>query len=500
MDFISVLPPELVLVIVLHLDLSSLACCLLVCTHWNEFLSNLEPYWSRACRKLGLTENIIRYLISRYGSSKRVALFADKQRGILLKSPHLSVQVTEGYPYNVHYVCNSVKGNKLIGTLYKDFKPSGIVIKSIEQSNVSRTFIDPKFPSRAENRTYWAHLVANKLVHVTASGLWSVYDITRNGSLLRQWKGASFFNSNAKIAICETCHSICTAKLVSSHSLPTYWDLRVISPSTSIGQQNGRPRTVRFKIDAAIQSSSGAKQTAYCKKSVFIFPLTTQTDSRGGCEHHSVLLQCGNTVYSYKLSRNDHTSTDANGDKLAYTPEYNLHMDVQTSNVPLKNSGLSTEMVLSQHQELLGIVFNSQLIVWERRTSKLLSIANIDLDTSNHEQVQLVALGRVYSLIGLEFSSTLLIVVTSTCQIVRKFSNFAHRHIPLVPPYIEYLGALQYSWLSDLTCTPTSALPTLVYWNKTNRVIEGITFGCESEKKTVEENASTRQRAWWRLW
>ncbi len=500
MDFFSLLPPELVLVIILHLDLNSVACCLLVCTHWNQFLSNMEPYWRQACTKLGLTDNIIRYLISQYGCTKRVALFADKQRELLLKFPHFAIQVTEGYPYNIHYVCNSIKDNTLIGTIYKDFKPSGIMIKSIRRSSVSRTFIDPKFSSRAENRTYWTHLLSNRLIHATASGLWSVFDLTRNGCLLQQWKGASFFDSNAKIGICEICNNICTVKLVSSHSLPTYWDIRVISLSMCSALKNGRPKTVRFKMDAEMQSL-GVKETAHYKKSVFVFPLTTRSDPRGSCDQHLLLLQCGNNVYAYKLCKDD---VDLNSDKLTYSPKYNLSVDLPTNHhdddTLYKNSGLSTEMVLSHHQELLGMIFNSKLIVWERKTSKLLSVAHVELETYTHEQIKLVALGRVYSIIGLEYSSSVLIVVTSTCQVIREFSHFAHRHLPLVPPYIEYLGALQVSWLSDLTYIPTTPLPTLVYWNKTNRVVEGISFGRESEKRVVEEKVLTQRRAWWKLW
>ncbi len=496
MDFYTLLPPEIALVIALHLDLGSIACCLLVCRQWNNVLSSLEPYWRQACTKLGLSDNLMEHLVDRYDSTKRVAFAADRQRRILLESPYVSTSVTAGYPYNVHYVCNSVKDNILVGTVYKDFKPCGIVIKTIGRTSVSRTVIDPKFSMIAENRTYWTRIVSNTLVHVTSSGLWSIYDLNRNGVLLVQWRGAAIFDSEVKIAICDTCHSICTAKLVSSHSLPAYWDLRVISPSTNIDAQNSRPTTLRFKVEAETHCS-GVKQTTKCKKSVLIFPLTTRINSRGACTQHSVLLQCGRTVYSYKLFGDDQ---DSNSDKLSYSPKYNLSVNVETDAVLHKNCGLSTEIVLSKNQELLGMVFQSQIIVWEKRTSKLLSVADIELETYAHEQIQLVALGRVYSLIGLEFATSLLVIITSTGQIVREFSDFAERHIPLVPPYIEYLGALQDSWLSDVTHTPTSALPTLVYWNKTNRAVEGISFGRDSEGRVGEEIVSTQRRAWWKFW
>ena len=497
MDLLSVLPPELVLAIALHLDLDTIACCLLACRQWYDLLSCLEPYWRHACVQLGLSENLIKELIVKYESTKRVAFVAGRHRQVLTESPHFSMSVTEGYPYNIHYVCNSAKGNTLVGTVYKDFKPCGIVIKTIERTSVNRTVIDPRFPMLAENRTYWARIVSDTLVHVTASGLWSIYDLTHNGALLAQWRGGAIFDSEVKIGICEMCRTVCTAKLVCSHTQPAYWNLRIMSPNMSVkgdGPQK-KPRTVRFRLDTEVQCG----EVKHAMKSALLFPQTTQTNSRGACARHSLLLQCGSTVYSYKLLEGD---TDLSQSKLmlTYTPESNCSADPNIDASLSKISGLSTELVLSTDQELLGMVFNSQLLVWERKTRQLLSVAYLELDTYIHEQIRLIALGRVYSLIGLEFSSSLLIVLTNTGHIVREVTDFARRHISLVPPYIEFLGAIQDQWLSNFSHVPNASLPTVIYWNKTNRTVEGISFGKDSGENLSDQIVPTRRRAWWKIW
>lgn len=513
LDFFDVLPPEVVLAIALNLDLDVIACCLLVSKRWYTLLSGLEPYWRQACSTFGLSETVLQSFIARYKSTKSILFAARRHRQFIVDSPHTCTTLTEGYPYNVHYVCHYAKDNTIVGTIYKDFRPCEIVLKAVKHESITRMLtIVPKFSQLAQNRTCWARLLSNVLLHVTASGIWSIHDLSRNGTLTMQWRGEPIYDSDVRFAVCESCFSICTSKLVNCHNQPAYWDIHVIMPGKDnirnagkvlpSSEQKRRPSVIKFKLEAGIQDLT-IKKTSTCKKSVLLFPSSTQTNSKGSCTKHSLLLQCADEVFTYKLVG---TSDETNDKKqtLSYCPEsnYTFLSDLCTlDSLPAsRNVGLSTEMILSPNNELIGIVYQSQLVVWERRTSRLVSHVHITLDSYIHEQIHLISLGHMYSLIGLEFSSSLLVVVTQTGQIIREFTDFAEKHSSLVPPYIEFLGVVQDSWLSDIARPPSTSLPTVVYWNKTNRAIEGISFGKKGVDTVEEGSAVNRGRSWWRLW
>ena len=513
LDFFDLLPPEVVLAIALNLNLDVIACCLLVSKRWCRLLSGLEPYWIQACTAFGLSDTVLKSYITRYKNTKSILFAARKHRQFIVDSPQTCTTLTEGYPYNVHYVCHYARESTIVGTIYRDFRPCEIVLKAVNHASITRMLtIVPKFSPVAQNRTCWARILPSVLLHVTASGIWSIHDLSRNGLLTMQWRGEPIYDSDVRFAVCESCFTICTSKLVNSHNQPAHWDIHVTIPGKdnvvnagkvlSSSQQTHRPSVVKFKLEAGVQDLS-IKKTSTCRKSALLFPSSTQTNSKGSCTKHRLLLQCADEIFTYKLVG---TSDETNDKRhiLTYHPELNYSFTSGLSTVnslpASRNIGLSTEMVLSPNQQLVGIVYQSQLVVWERRTAQLVSHVHITLDSYIHEQMHLVSLGQMYSLIGLEFSSSLIVIVTHTGQIVREFTDFAEKHSSLVPPYIEFLGVVQDSWLSDITRPPSTSLPTVVYWNKTNRAIEGISFG-EKGADPVEEGAAVnRAKSWWRLW
>ena len=129
---------------------------------------------------------------------------------------------------------------------------------------------------------------------------------------------------------------------------------------------------------------------------------------------------------------------------------------------------------------------------------KKFSIAEIVLDKYNYEQMKLIALGHIYSLVGLEFSNILLVVANSTGEVVLKCINFAHKHCTMLSPYIDFLTAVRTEWLSDITSPCTKDRPAVTFWNKTNRSVKGIYFGREPDPKAMgEAPTAKRKQAWW---
>lgn len=507
LDFIGLLPPEVTLQIALYLDLDQVSSCLFVSKRWYKLLSDLEPYWKHACSVFGLSRSVMEEFSARIGSTKSVVFAARRQKQVLVDSVHTCTTLTPGYPFNVHYICHYARHNTLVGTVYRDFRPCEIVLKAVDRMSITDLLtLVPKFSRVAQNRTCWAQILGSTLFHVTASGIWSVHDLSRNGHLVLQWRGEPIFDSDVRFAMCESCYMICTSKLVDSHNQLAYWDIRVVSPgkdpatNLSSSKQAHRPTVVKFKLGASVMP---LKKSVTSKSSVLLFSSSTQTTSEGSCTKHSLLLQYADKVFTCRLLETVSELLDGKQVVLSYQPNSNFTLRNNQSHLPahvLRNGGLSTEMVLSIDQDMIGLVFQGQLITWDRTTSKLISCVDINLNSYIHEQIQLISLGHVYSLVGLEFSSCLLLVLTLTGQVVREFRDFADNHSSLVSPYIEFLGVVQDSWLSDISSSPSGNLPTVIYWNKTNRAIEGISFGEKGAETVVEETPSNAAKSWWKIW
>lgn len=122
----------------------------------------------------------------------------------------------------------------------------------------------------------------------------------------------------------------------------------------------------------------------------------------------------------------------------------------------MKNHGLNTPFILSEDSSLLGFIFQSCLVTWgvESLTWEVeppeqeLSRARITLDNYQYEEMNLVSLGHVYSIIALEFDSSVIVLATKTGQQLLKCANFAENHCRMVPPFIV-LSSVEEKWLSD---------------------------------------------------
>ena len=227
-DFVSRLPPEIVLDIVLNLGVEDVVQCLLVSKQWHDILSGLEPYWRRACLEFGLPDHVVGRLRPRYATSKAL-LFAARQhrQSICATRPQCFSLSQESYPYDTHYACQYTNGDMILGTVYRDFRPKEIIVERVCYRSVVRVrTLFPQFASTAENRIIWGYLSQEFLLCVTASGIWSAYDSSINSPLFR-WKSDSMYDSDIRIGCCEKCLVVCTAKLFSFRNEESYWDLKV---------------------------------------------------------------------------------------------------------------------------------------------------------------------------------------------------------------------------------------------------------------------------------
>lgn len=513
-NFFSELPPELVLQIIVKLDVEDVFNCLHVNRDWYNLLSELEPFWRKACVSFGLFEHVIEKLRPNYSSSKDMLLATRRHRKLITSTPPTCSSLTEGYPFNVHYVCKYAKGDTLIGTLYKDFKPREIVVKKVRHTLVERTLtIYPVFSKCAENRIVWMHLHTDLMFCASASGLWSVYSL-QNGQTVFQWRGESLYDYEIKIGGCDKCLVVAIAKLIVMHNEETYWELKVVKiahnrqtePQKRKTVHSFSPTVAKFKIRPQNEDIT-VRRAAFGKKKISLLPSSRESSTTSGefCSSHTIFLQWGHIIVAHDLMCNDKGAIF-----ISRTPSLVFDMSFNQDlldNAIIKRHGLNTEFTLSENNDvddknqLLGVIFQSHLIVWNVKTMEQLSLVEIELEQYEYEEMKLLSLGQIYSIIGLEFTNTLLVVVNGTGQVVLKYSGFAQKHCRMTPPYIEFLSLVKDRWISDITAPCTTLFPAVTYWNKTNRSVEGIYFGQVCDLRGEEEDVKSKKQSWWqRKW
>ena len=506
-DFISHLPPEVVLHIAQSLEVDDALHCLRVSHMWFNVLSDLEPLWRRACHRFGLSKQTIEKALSRYESSKELLLAAKRHRSLLYATPPQAKAITIGCPYNVHRVCHYASGEDLVSVIYHDFRPCEILVEKLQHSSVQQVLLIKLGVYRtAENRVVWCHLFSDFLYCAMASGLWSIYCIRLSCLPLLEWKSDHLYDPDQRVGCCTTCHMVCTCKLVYHHNQEPHWDVRIISVDEEAAlqcadfkrgakyQKNDLQTIVKFKL-LATNRGIAARQSNYAKKKVTLLSCTSERDSKGRCLSHRLLLQWANVISSHHLAISGKRILTSSLPESEYTiPCKANYLELAV----VRNQGLNSEFKVSDDQQILGTLFQSHLIVWDVETSKEISMVEIKLEKYLYEEMKLIAVGHIYSLVGLEFSNVVLVVATSTGEVVLRCIDIARKHCTMVPPYISFLTAVRTDWLSDLTIPCSKDRPAITFWNKTSRSVEGVYFGKAPDPDSVEgPPTSKRKHSWW---
>ena len=496
-DFISLLPPELVVKIALALGADDVTRCLLVCRAWCRRLSELEPFWRVACRRMGLSEAMVRTFRPQCESSRALYLTTLRHARSLSAPPPTCLTLTRGYPFDVRYSCQYARDGYIVGTVYQHFKPKEIVVEAVREGKIVRTHtLQPGFERRSENRVVWGRLAGSVYVCVTASGKWTAYDLNTH-SVQFQWRGDPLYDTDLRIGCCDKCLLVGIAKLVSFHTVDeqSFWDLKFIQLGAMLAGHDSQ--VLRFKLHTGNPHIVGRK-VGYGQKRVWLLSgdlPTCATPTETSCANHLVLLQWANSVAGHVLSWKEESAILSRSPHLCCSvscPEMEAAV--------VKNIGLNTPFHLSADSQLLGMVFQAKLHVWDVWSGKLLSSASLPLRSHLFEQIKLVAVGHIYSVVGLEFSNSLLVVLTQTGRVVQRCDDFAQRHCRMVPPFIEFLCTCSEQWMSDLRVPCTEEQCTVVYWNKTNRSLEGVLLGEGGTNHDREQPLTTKRKSWWKIW
>jgi hypothetical protein len=287
----------------------------------------------------------------------------------------------------------------------------------------------------------------------------------------------------------------------------SFWVFQVIELSGEpLNPRTGRlpkPKVTLFRRKYKREVTS--RRAPFGKKSVSLLSqANTETDtstprcSRGGfgeyCSSHLLLTQWANEIsgftFQYKAQEDDATSLC-----LSPSPVRSYAIPCEDYEMAvIRQHGLNTEFVLSEDRAILGLIFQSTLVTWEVESANQRSLARVPLDSYHYEEMKLVSLGHIYSIVGLEYNSSIIVLGTRSGQPLLKCADFATNHCRMVPPFIVFFSSVDNKWLSDITHLCNTRV---LYWNKTNRSIEGVSLGERPSQMEASQPVDTRKRRRW---
>ena len=499
-DSFFLLPLELVLRVALYLSPTDVTRCLLVCRAWYDRLSQLQPYWRVACATAGLSGSMVRKFGHLYGTPRGLFLATQNYlRGVSAPPPR-TVNLTRGLPFNFRYTHQYAREGMIVGTIYKEFHPREMVVELVRGGRITRTHtLQLSSDRRSEHRMLWGSVIeGNQYICATAGGRWSLFDLSTSSNsapLLPQliwYPGYPLYDTNLRLTCCERCGLVAMVKLVSFHTVDeqSYWDIRFLRLAVGVALPS---HLLQFKIYHKNRDIVGWK-ASNGKRWVWLISKTPPTSPGEGCSAHMLLLQWANSITShiFSASNSGHTLTSPSPLLSLTIPTPSLGSDLY------HDTGLNTEMVLSADSQLVGVVFQARLHVWEMWGGREISHAQLPVG-AEFEQLRLLAVGHLLTVVGLQSSTDLLLVLTLTGGVVRRCPEFATRHSHMIPSYTELLCVNEEAWLSDISapCTEQS----VTFWNKTNRSLEAILLG---EEPVVNGNKtpvlSSKRKLRWKFW
>ena len=475
-DFLSCLPPELVVNLFRYLSLDDVLGFSLVSRRWYRLVCGLEEYFRDACTTFGLSSTTVSRERWRYASYRELVIVARRQRRSLNAVPPSSIPLTSDrlIAKEHNYQSNTSYGNLVARTIYSDFIPVQTVIERVTSDALTQLKVFPASPgATAADRVKWACMDTDFLLCATACGMWSGYSLTASPRAALRYRCRMDPLYSSIIGGCNKCFLV----LVGNVDHPRFKEeptaLRLQLNAIAFGRElTHPPNTSKWNLTPKTQASQLVIENG--KKCIYVLPWNSGSPGNQGgggfCKSHLILHQLVDTVTSYMLTL----------DPPALSVHHPLHVPV--FEVCKGGKTMDFELVVSCDKSFMAFLCAHRLQVFDVQSGVLQSAASIDIGDLRHKNMRLLAVGHVYSLIGLEPYDTLLVVSTHTGAIVAKYCNFAVYSGP-GPNRIEFLCVIDTLWLDDISRLCCKDLPTVMYWNGSTSCTMGLRFG-HDERQT----------------
>lgn len=463
--FLPSLPLDVVLYVTKVMAVPDVLRCMAVCRAWNRTLSRPEmaQFWQRACEFVCLP---------RYWLSEEMRM---------LRSPQEMFQAAREHQAHVRAITPTLKrfegSHPFESTLKCKYAGEGYFVKTIdyptldhEETIIGRLCAETTEIVRVDTvaesygEVQWASIVGRNVVWCTAKpkAALFLYDLdTREGAQL--WQGQLLEGCNETLSHCRRCLLFV-----------------VVETTNSLHGYSWRLHFLRFASDAA---------PAECRYTVSIPPNHTQFVPRPvkalflpedeSCSTHRLLLQGGASACVFRIENGENGDIKFNSRPIAtLNPFHDSDISVMVVN-------MASEMILSWDGQLVGLVTSVMyplvsglcLHIFELDSYRRVTSVCVDWKDTNFNDVEVLAVSGMYTVIGVGHSKGAVKVVESWSGRVLVEQSGLGRGLPLVVPIshllqVHYQGVFNEQALVDVL----SPFQLVVLYRMGQRNIEGVYF------------------------
>ena len=523
-DIVSNLPVDVVLLTLSYLELTDVESCLLVNHQWNTLISNLSSYWRKTTSTvIRLSKDNTDRLLTSFATPRdhylAVKRYKAQVTSLKLGSIVANQEQSQATLEDTFYSSCLYTGDGLIVSLRKRRSLGVSLVVECLQNNMLSISQMCSIPLRREDRLAWA-CASRGIVHwVTRNGVWRAFDMQKGVDLYQTSAPLIRDGIGVTISHCKLCSLV-----IASHWTPISTDVASTSEShhmsfsVQVMDLGDRTRLLSAMIPWKMFSSKHTHSVFVDHDARFWLRqclITSGPDAcvkNGICTSHRIVLQCDCCTVSQLL---DCSTVSASG-KIACTlskPECltcNFDMDNNTEDMDVRNT--SSEIILSSDAQLLGMVFNRRLYVWDvqntcKDASNFELLASSPLSgerSSTCSAVKLVALGHALSILVYQVGtyamqySWLQIVASLTGDTLLELRSWCMCQVDPLHK-LHFMTSREDQWLSDIHSMPPSVLAATldnhhgrVYLN----LLQSMVPSCDSTKSS---SCSRRNRKWRRL-
>lgn len=460
MDFITFLPPEIVVHILVNLSLADILSCVRVCSNWYHKIMHLDTYWKKSLKLLGVCEYVVSRCRHRYPEYRDIALKVYKTHQYIRSSRPEIKLVSRYYSAKYYFQCNYFRYGVLVGTLYEDFIPLSTAVYTVRSGVLQRTHEFTPIVQATPHRVVWSYVYCDYLLLASANGIWKGHNLISDKVALT-WQGPTLYDADILIGCCRDCFLVATGKTVFDRiSREGFWDLQMLQ----LGRGHETPTITKVKLN--VTSLQSHHLTANCCKCIRLISKDFTSIINSFCTSHWLLLQWSDQVHVYEVNSDGKLTSFSLSQVLS--PEIK-HLEI--------NSYHSTVFSISSDQSIMGYIVNGQLSVWSLSSMKIVSQFLLPHRTER-VQINLLSLGHLYTVMGYEsVYGAIQVVSTYTGQHMFGAHGFIDRatsSIGTPPPYFIFLGLVDEEWLNRIDILPHPTLPLFLYWDKMDHCVYGI--------------------------
>lgn len=370
-DFLTLLPPELVLKILKFLDTGDVFKCLLVCHNWNRVITNSEPFWRYYAMVIGGSPSVLSTEIDNFPSYKSLTLALLRVQSTIRhatpsflhyldktgKPPKATLTCRPAKPiWNGLFIGHEIYASSDVGTYVLSIRATDRMDNLVELTAVTVSHLFVIIWSQSSHR--------HVLIHGSDGSWIQTRIMSREGFDVSSttWSDRVYTGAYYELGCCPECCLLGIVNKVARDN--NLWDL--IVSRLVIGYKE--PQKVHATFPFSPFESCHSNFFFQIHK-LAIISESSDHDRDGFCNKHKLLLQFGACICIFSLENK--LEEDSGGienvilQNLANLCPFDDHSYYSTPSI------LGHEFCLSSDSKLAAYFVDGSFFAWDLEACKL---------------------------------------------------------------------------------------------------------------------------------